>query len=80
MYYAIFLNKNGYNGEKEKATEAGLKEGEKYEVVYASIGQSHSNIELDGIDGDFNSVMFDYVDENGNEADIFENPYWNPYL
>jgi hypothetical protein len=78
-YYAIFLDKNGYDGETDDAKADGLSKGNKYEVDYVAIGQSHSRVYLEGYGG-YNTVMFDFVDEDGNEADIFKNPLWNPYL
>lgn len=69
---------SGYEFDKKKAAEH-LIVGEAYIVKHVHMGQSHTSIELEGVDSSFNSVLFDfYVD--GNPHCIFSDPDYNPYL
>lgn len=64
MVYAIFnYPDNGYDCDVEYAKKQGLVKGKKYEMADASVGQFYSNIYLKDIEGSFNSVQFDFVDE-----------------
>lgn len=81
MLYAIFTKlEAGYPGNGENAIKRGLKVGEKYEVEYIGMGQSYTSIELKGIENNFNSVLFDFEDENGVPVNIYRDPRYNPYL
>lgn len=80
MLYAKFMRPNsGHNGDIEYAKKADLKAGEKYEVEYLSMGQSHTSVYLKSIEGCFNSVQFDF-EEKGRPVDIYSSPKYNPYL
>lgn len=72
---AKYLDKNGYDCDVIKARELGLIKDKKYTLKNAEIGQSHSYIEIEGIESAFNSVMFEFYDENGNEIDLMETEY-----
>lgn len=79
MLQAKYTKPNaGYDWDKKRCQEL-LKLGELYEVHYVSMGQSHTHIYLEGIDGCFNSVNFDFY-ENGEPIIIQRDPRYNPYL
>ena len=79
--YARFLYPNyGYAGDGKKAISAGLVVGERYEVASISMGQSYTSIILSGFSGVFNSVLFEFEDENGIDLDIYKDPRFNPYM
>lgn len=80
MIKAIYLDEKGYDHDTKQAREAGLVQGEEYEVDYAEVGGWRSDVflvgfpneSIQGTDMGFNSVMFDYFDEDGKEIDIVE--------
>lgn len=72
MIRAKFLNRNGYDSEPIRAREKGLVEGCFYNVVDTDIGRCSSEVYLEGINYGFNSVMFEYYDEDNNEIDIID--------
>lgn len=79
--YARFLYPNyGYAGDRKDAISAGLVVGERYEVASISMGQSYTSIILSGFSGVFNSVLFEFEDENGIDLDIYKDPRFNPYM
>lgn len=55
---AIFTCGGGYDGEKEMARKK-LVIGQSYNVVYSDVGRSCTYIGLEGVDGHFNSCLFD---------------------
>lgn len=59
--YARYLDENGYDGDRIYAREKGLIKGELYRVDCIDMGRWHTNIDLAGISGDFNSVMFEFI-------------------
>ena len=80
MLYAKFMYPDyGLDCDVIHAVRAGLKVGEKYEVEDLSMGQSHTSIFLKGINGAFNSIQFEFF-EDDNKVDIFRNPKYNGYL
>ena len=70
----------GYPGERENLQKSGIKVGDKIELVDVSMGQSYTSVLLDGYEHGFNSVFFNFVDENGRDYNIFRDPRFNPYL
>ena len=81
MVYAVFnYPDNGYDFDVEFSKKSGLKVGEKYEMVDAYVGQSHSSIRLNGIEGYFNSVQFDFENEYGEIVDIYRSQKYSPYF
>ena len=80
MLYAKFMYPdNGYNSDIKSAKEAGLKIGANYEVADIIMGQSHTSIYLQNINGSFNAVQFDF-EEDGQPVDIYRTTKYNPYL
>jgi hypothetical protein len=57
--YAVFTGQGGYPGENEKAN-ATFKVGERYVITGGAIGQSSSHLVIEGFDGSWNSVLFDF--------------------
>lgn len=51
-----------------------------YEVDCVSMGQSYTDICLKDLIGCFNSVNFEFYNENGEKVNIFSMPEYNPYL
>ena len=80
MLYAKFMYPdNGYDCDVKNAKNAGLNVGERYEVKDLSMGGSHTSIYLKNIDGVFNSVQFDF-EEDDKPVNIYRNPKYNGYL
>ena len=79
MLYAKFVYPDyGYDCDIEYAKKVGLKVGERYEVEDLSMGGSHTSIFLKNIDGSFNSVQFEF-EEDDMPIDIYRSPKYNPY-
>lgn len=57
----------------------GLEVGKEYTVRDLHMGQSSTNIWLEGFDFSFNSVQFDFF-EDGKPIDIYRSEKYNPYL
>ncbi len=55
---ARFLNKNGYDMEREEAATI-FDETTWYDITYARMGRSTSSFKFSGIDGSWNTVMFE---------------------
>ena len=70
----------GYPSDQKRIEESGIKVGDKIELADASVSGWHTDVWLVGHRGSFNSVFFDYVDEDGNEHDIYNDEdfinYW----
>lgn len=66
-----FINDNGYDHEPELARKAGLIEGESYIVESLNVGRSSSTVKLKGFKNNFNTVMFETVEQIG-ETDWFK--------
>lgn len=81
MLYARFTYPdNGWDADVERAKEAGLKVDEKYEVENISMGQSNTKIYLKEFTGCFNSVQFEFEEENGAPVNIYKDRRYNPYM
>lgn len=77
MLYAKFMYPdNGYDCDIEQAKIANLKVGERYEVEMVDMGRFHTSIYLKNIDGDFNSVQFEFEEYDGTAVDIFSDPQY----
>lgn len=63
----------------QKVQEAGLEKGKDYEVREIFMGQSRTSIFLEGLEGPFNSVQFEFF-EDGKPLNIFRDSRFNPYL
>ena len=82
IYAVCKTLKAGYPTERERFQKSGIRIGDKFEVVEISMGQSYTSVWLKGYENDvpFNSVFFNFVDEEGCDYDIFSDPEFNPYL
>lgn len=81
MLYAKFnYPDNGWPAERDYAESMGLKVGDRYEVEYVSMGQSYTSIYLTDIEGVFNSVQFDFEEEDGTPVDIYNDYRYCPYM
>lgn len=80
MLYAKFMYPdNGHEHDKEHVRKVGLKMGERYEVEHVSMGQSSTSVYLKDIEGVFNSVQFEFEEDN-EPINIFKDPRYNLYL
>lgn len=59
-----YLDKNGYDIQRENAKKAGLVKGEIYIVSDIEVGRSSSVVFLEGFKDGFNTVMFRGVRRN----------------
>lgn len=80
LYARYMYPNNGYDYDKLLCKD-NLILGNRYLVTYVSMGQSYTDISLEGFGNlSFNSVNFSFEDEAGNFYDIFADPKYNPYL
>lgn len=78
--YAVCTNLNaGYPSDQKHIKESGIKVGDKIELKDARVGGWHTNVYLVGYKGSFNSVFFDFEDEEGNEYDIYSDKSFRTY-
>lgn len=70
---------NGLQWERELIEKAGLEVGHYYVIEDIVVGQSYTDVKLKHY-GSFNSVFFDFYDNNGDKVNIFKMPKYNPYL
>jgi len=71
---------SGYKGCREAARYYGLLVGERYEVSNVVMGASYTDVYLCGYLRPFNSVLFDFEDEDGSAHDIYRDPKYNWFL
>ena len=69
----------GSDFDKKKIVDTGINIGDKIELENACVGGFHTDIYLVGYEGSFNSVFFDFVDENGEEYDIYHDENFQSY-
>lgn len=75
MLYAKFMHPDaGDNGDIGYARSQGLVVGKIYEVDSIVIGRCFTEVWLKGFQYYFNSVQFEFEDENGKPVDIFTHP------
>lgn len=67
----------GYDADKEKVKK--LQPNTHYEVSSIDMGQSHTYVYLVDVSGAFNSVNFEFYEDN-KLIDIFSDKRFNPYL
>ena len=71
---------SGYKSSRETAQFFYLLVGVRYEVDKVVMGASYTDIYLCGYPRPFNSVLFDFEDEDGTAHDIYGDPKYNPFL
>ena len=69
----------GYDSDQERFNQSGIKVGDIIPLYTAEVDSWSSKVWLDGYDKPFNSVFFDYFDEDGNEYDIYSDPDFRVY-
>lgn len=76
---ARLVNKDcGYTSDQEQVKPYAL--GTIFEVEDVHMGQSHTSVHLSGEKGSFNSIHFQFVDDEGLPVNIFKDPRFNPYI
>ena len=79
--YAVYKYPNvGYPFDRELVAACNFKIGERYLVDTISVGQSSTSVWLSGYVRCFNSVHFDFENEDGESVDVYSIPEFNPYL
>lgn len=84
MLYARYTHPNaGYDHEQKRAQEF-LNLGTRYQVDKICMDTGNTDVYLTNVlninCGAFNSVFFDFEDEDGTPHDIYTDPQYNPYL
>lgn len=77
IIYVKFLGENGYDHQPKDAIEKGLKINHIYNLEDMNVGGWSSEIKLYEFEETFNSVMFEYFNEDFEQVDIFETEYNN---
>lgn len=78
--YAICTTLNaGYDSDKKKIKDSGINIGDKIELDGACVSGWSTEVYLVGYEGSFNSVFFDFVDENGEDYDIYHDKDFQLY-
>lgn len=70
----IYTGTNGYDSDKKYANER-LTVGNEYVVASMDVGRSSSTVKFEGVDGNFNTVMFKNRDEEFETYDWFSDNY-----
>jgi len=60
--YAIFHGESGYPFQREEALQVFVP-GKQYKIIGGEIGSSFTYLEIEGVEGQWNSVMFHYDEE-----------------
>lgn len=61
----------GYKCDQDKVRDAGLELDKLYPVSSVEVNRSYTDVWLDDFITRFNSVHFDFEDEDGNPVDIY---------
>lgn len=69
----------GTEYEKAAINSANIKVGDKFVLVNAEVGSWRTEVYLEGHKDSFNSVFFDFVDEEGNSYNIYDDPKFRCY-
>jgi len=69
----------GHDFERQKMIDLGFKVGDCISVNNINMGQSSTSIYLEGFEGSFNSVFFNFK-EDGKDINIYGDKRYNPYL
>ena len=70
--YAKFVENCGWNDDKKRAIDNGLVIGKTYEVDGVIVHSYHTRIYLKGFKDWFNSVAFEFYNEDGTKSTIIE--------
>ena len=61
----------GTSYDRQEMKDSNIQIGDKLAITDIKVGSWHTDIYLDGYHHSFNSVFFKFVDENGNDYDIY---------
>ena len=79
--YAKFMFPNsGSERDQKLVKKENLKVGERYLVKRVEMGGYYTSISLDGFELPFNSVHFEFEEENGTTVNIYRDSRYNPYM
>lgn len=71
--------KAGTDFDKKRIADAGINIGDKIELENACVGSFYTDIYLVGYKNSFNSVFFTFVDENGENYNIYDDERFQSY-
>jgi hypothetical protein len=75
LVYAICVrNEGGFKSDQEHFDKSGIKIGDKIRVLEAKVDRWITDVYLEGYDGRFNSVFFNYVDKDEMPYNIYKKP------
>lgn len=69
----------GSDYDQENIKKSGIQVGDQIELEDAAVGSWSTKVWLVGHKGSFNSVFFDFVDENGEDYDIYQDINFSMY-
>lgn len=71
----------GWECEQKAFAEKGFQVGQTFNVTSIDMGGFCTYIKLEGQEGSFNSVYFDFFDTiTENKVDVYKDKRFNPYL
>lgn len=73
LYARVTHPMYGTDRDRLLLARAGVTLGQCIPVAECSVGNFHTDVQLQGIRGIFNSVHFDFLDERGAPVDIYNN-------
>lgn len=75
LVYAICVkDEGGFKGDQEQLDKSGIKIGDKIRVLEANVSGWYTDVYLEGYEGKFNSIFFNYVDKDGKPYSIYRKP------
>lgn len=77
IYARIEHPENGYGYSKSQVKNLSRKQ--YYKVIFVSIGQSNSRFQIENNKEIYNTVQFEFYDDEYNKIDLL-NTKWNGYL
>lgn len=81
MLYARFeYPESGWPSDRDYVEKSGLEVGKRYLVEKVDMGQSYTSIFLDGFRRPFNSVHFEFEEEDYTPVDIYRDRRYNYYM
>lgn len=66
----------GYKSDQKRILESNIQIGDKIEVETIHVYDWYTEIWLVGHEESFNSIYFEFIDDNGNEYDIYKDKNW----
>lgn len=79
VFAVLKTHEGGYDMDKKKVKD--LEIGQQFSVSEINMGSFSTSIKLKEIPGEsFNSVFFQFMNEMGDEIDIYSMAEFNPYM